>query len=303
VSSAALLFVLAQVAGAASGRVVVESATTCPTAAEVEERLRVLLPPLAEGAAPERARLAVEDGALHVRLLSADGAPIAERTVTVTASCADRANVVAVVIAAWDVQQRAEHVDDPSLPHARPAPPSPPTVVAVAAPPPASSRPRLELAFAPGLAFADGVASPSGTLTASLWGRRFGGRFGVFGLLPHSDGIADGSARWTRFGATFELAARATGRLGRLDGHAGIVSGAVVASGAGFALNERTGSFSPGALAGADWSYLFGHMFAGVGASLSLYPTQRLVFSADSPVARTLPHLQPVVDLAVGVLF
>jgi hypothetical protein len=302
VTSAALVILLAQVAGAASGRVVVESATTCPTAAEVEDRLRVLLPPLAGGAAAERATLAAEDGALRVRLTGADGATLAERTVTVTASCADRANVVAVVIAAWDLQQRAERVDDPTFPRA-PAPPAPPAVVVASPPPPRTPGPRLELAFAPGLALADGIASPSGTLTASLWGRRFGGRFGVFGLLPHSDGIADGSARWTRFGATFEVAARAAGRLGRLDGHAGIVTGAVIASGAGFALDETTGSLSPGALVGADWSYLFGHVFAGAGASLSLYPTQRLVFSADSPVSRTLPHLQPTVDLVVGVLF
>ena len=236
-----------------------------------------------------------------MRLRAADGATLAERTVSVTASCADRASVVAVVIAAWDVQQRAEHVDDPSLPHvARPAPPN---VVAAAAPPPGSRAPRLELALAPGLAFAEGAATPSGRLTASLWGRRFGGRFGVFGLLPRSDDLANGTARWTRIGATFEVAVRATHRLGRLDGHAGVVSGAVIASGQSFEINQTTGSFSPGAIAGADWSYLFGHVFAGVGASLSLYPTQRLVFSADSPVARTLPRLQPAVDLAMGVLF
>jgi hypothetical protein len=176
-------------------------------------------------------------------------------------------------------------------------------VVAAAAPPPPARGPRFELAFTPGLAFVDGVATPSGALAVGLWGRRFGARVGVFGLLPHSDGLAGGDARWTRVGATYEGGVRATGRLGRLDGHAGIVTGAVIASGQGFDINEQTGSFSPGAIAGADWSYVLGRVFAGLGASLSLYPTQRLVFSADAPVTRTLPHLQPVIDLTAGVVF
>ncbi|HVU50432.1 MAG TPA: hypothetical protein VHL80_07080, partial [Polyangia bacterium] len=155
----------------------------------------------------------------------------------------------------------------------------------------------------PGLAFAGGAATPSGALSASLWGRHLGARFGAFGLLPRSDDLGAGGARWTRLGATFEVALRAAGRLGRLDGHAGVVTGAVVASGRGFAIDEQTGSFSPGAIAGADWSYVFGRLFAGVGASLSVYPTQRLVFSGDAPVTRALPHLQPAVDLAAGAVF
>jgi len=40
---------------ASTGAVIVESATTCPSAAEVDARLRVLLPQAQEGAAPKRA--------------------------------------------------------------------------------------------------------------------------------------------------------------------------------------------------------------------------------------------------------
>jgi len=318
VSSLALLVVLLHAAGApatapraadataaAPGRVVVESATTCPTAAEVEERLRVLLPPLGDGAAPERATLSAEAGALRVRLAAADGAPIAERTVTVAASCADRANVVAVVIAAWDVQQRAERVDDPSLPHAPRAapPPSPPAVVAAAPSPPRAAGPRLEVALGPAVTFVDGGVAPTGALTAALWGRRLGGRLGAFGLLPRGEALGAGEARWTRVGATLEAGLRATGRFGRLDGHAGLVLGAVVASGQGFDLDHQTGGLSPGALAGADWSYVFGRLFAGAGASLSAWTEQHLVFQSSPVAARGLPRLQPAVGVHVGAIF
>src|SRR6185436_7776195 len=102
---------------ASTGSVIIESATTCPSAAEVEARLRVLLPPAPEGAAPKRATLVAEDGALHVHFGAADGTALGDRTVAVEASCADRANVVAVVIAAWEAQRRSEEVQAPLLPH------------------------------------------------------------------------------------------------------------------------------------------------------------------------------------------
>jgi hypothetical protein len=299
--------VLLAQAGAVAGpsRVVVESATDCPTAAEVEQRLRVLLPPL-EGAEPARATLAAEAGALRVRLRGADGATLAERTLTVAASCADRANVVAVVIAAWDVEQRAERVEDPTLPRPprppRAAPPSAPPTVVAAPPPPPAGGPRLELALAPGATLASGVA-PSAALTAGLWGRHLGARLGIFGLLPRTEGLGAGLARWTRVGATLEAAARASGRLGRLDGHAGLVAAAVVAHGSGFDVDRDTSGFSPGACVGVDWSYLFGRAFSGAGASLSAFPEQRLVFSSPAPATRELPRLEPAVDVVLGVIF
>jgi hypothetical protein len=299
-----LLAALADASAPAAGRVVVESATTCPTAAEVEERLRVILPPSTDGEPPEHASLAAQESALRVRLRAADGTTIAERTLTVAASCADRANVVAVVIAAWDVQQRAERVEDPSLPRPpRPAPPAPPTVVVATPAPPPPPVVRFELALAPGATVVDGALAPSGTLSAALWGRRLGGRLAFFGLLPRTEPLGNGEARWTRAGVAVEAAARASGRLGRLDGHAGLVAAALVASGRSFDVNHDASGLSPGAIAGASWSYVVGRLFVGAGASVSLFPSQRLVFQADPPLARTLPRLQPAGELLVGAIF
>jgi hypothetical protein len=301
----ALLALLAP-AGVDSGgpaRVVVESDTSCPTAAEVEARLGLLLPPRAPGAAPERALLTEDDRSLRVRLRAANGAQVAERDVTVTASCADRANVVAVIIAAWELQQRTERVADPSLPPTARVEPSPaPTTVVAATAPRGPGGPRLELALAPGVTYAGGL-EPSATLAAGVWGRRLGARLGLFGLLPRTDPLAAGQVRWTRVGATIEGALRARGRPGRLDAHAGLVLAAVVARGSGFDVDQGASGLSPGGVVGADWSFLFGRAFVGAGASLSAFPAQRLVFQGSAPVARALPRLEPSVALAVGAVF
>jgi hypothetical protein len=303
------LALLAFAAQVATDRVVVESATSCPTAADVEARLQVLLPPLPEGAHPERATLIADDGALRLHLSAADGTPLGERAVTVEASCADRANVVAVVIAAWELQRRAEHVEDPSLPHPPHRAPPPrasaaATVMAAPPPAPAPAGPRLEITFGPAVTFVDGGVAPTGTLGVGLWGRRVGARLELFGLLPRTGALGDGRARWTRVGAAFELGVRVRGRLGRLDAHAGLVAGVVVAQGQGFDLDHTTGGFSPGALAGLDWSTLLGdRFFVGAGARLSAWTAQRLVSDATTPVTRGLPRLQPALDVNVGVVF
>jgi len=79
--------------------------------------------------------------------------------------------------------------------------------------------------------------------------------------------------------------------------------GAVVAAGSGFDLDHTTGGFSPGAVAGVDWSHLVGRFFVGAGASLSAWTSQRLVSSAEATATRALPRWQPSVDVAVGAVF
>jgi hypothetical protein len=304
-----LLALLAQMG--VVGGVSVESASACPTGAEVEARLRALLPPLAEGAHAKRATLSADDGALRVHLSADDGTPLGDRTVTVEASCADRANVVAVVIAAWEMQQRTESMQAPALSRAPTSPPpgAAPTVVAAPPPPPPSppARARLEVAAGPALAWLDGAPSAAGRLAATLWGRRFGVRVELFGLWPRTDVLAEGRARWTRVGATGELGLRGSGRAGRVDVHAGAVVGALFAGGQGFELDQTASGLAPGVVGGLDWSYVFGgalgHTFVGAGANVTGWMAQRLVSSAATPATRALPRVQPSVDLHAGVVF
>jgi hypothetical protein len=293
VTELALILLLAQ-AGAA--RVTVQSDTTCPTAVEVQSRLQALLPPLAEGAAPAQAAIAAEDGSLRVRLRGADGAALAERTLTLEASCADRANVVAVVIAAWEAQERAEHMQEPSLPR---TPTPAPAVVASPSPPPA---PRLsvELWAGPAITLLPAGPRAGGTLAASVWGRRLGARLALQGTWPLEQDLLDGRARWTRSAATLEVGVRAAGRAGRLDFHAGALAGMLVAHGEGFEVDHTTTGFSPGLVAGADWSYAVGRLLLGAGVNATGWTTQRLVSAAAT---YALPRLQVAADVHAGVVF
>jgi hypothetical protein len=283
------------------GRVTVESNTTCPAAAEVEARLAALLPPLADGAAPERAAIAVDGDAVRVRLVGADGAALGERTLTLSAACADRANVVAVVIAAWEAQRGREDVQAPAF--ARP-PTTAPTVV-VAAPSPSPPPPALafELAAGPALTFVDGGVSPAGALALSAWGRHLGARLGLLGFWPLTDGLGAGRARWSRVGASLELGGRARTRAGRLDVHGGPVAAVLLAAGTGFDVDQTTSGLSPGLTAGADWSYALGRAFVGVGGNVVGWTAQRLVSSSATPDVRPLPRAQASLDAHVGVAF
>lgn len=293
----ALLVLVAQAGAVGAPRVAVQSDTTCPTAAEVDTRLRALLPPLPEGEAPERAEIVATEGALRVRLRAPDGGALGERTLTLEASCADRANVVAVVIAAWEAQARAEAVQAPLLPRQAP---SPPTVAAPPPPPPPSRTFVVELWAGPAVTLLPGGPRPGGALVAGLWGRRLGARLALHGMWPAADALPDGQARWTRSDATLELGIRARGRAGRLDAHVGLVAGMLVAEGQGFEIDHTTRGFSPGLAAGLDWSYALGRFLLGADAGASGWTAQRLV-SAGGTYA--LPRLQVAAGVHVGVAF
>jgi hypothetical protein len=296
VTELALLLLVAQI-GAGAARVTVQSDTTCPTAPEVDARLRALLPPLPEGEAPERAEIAAEAGALRVRLRGPDGAALGDRTLTLEASCADRANVVAVVIAAWEAQERAEAMQAPLLPRQAAAPPT------VAVPPPPPPAPRafvVELWAGPAVTVLPGGLRPGGSLVAGLWGRRLGTRLALHGMWPAADALPDGQARWTRSDVRLEVGARARGRAGRLDVHAGFAAGVLVAEGQGFEVDHTTRGFSPGLAAGLDWSYAFGRFLLGAEVGASGWTAQRLV-SAGGTYA--LPRLQVAAGLHAGVAF
>jgi hypothetical protein len=300
VTEPALLLLLAVAAGGAAPPVIVESATICPTAAEVDARLRVLLPPAGQ-APPKRARVAAEAGALHVHLDAADGTALGDRLVPIEASCADRASVVAVVIAAWDAQQRAEVIQAPALPR-----PASPIDVVAAAPALAPPRLALEATAGPALTLTSDGLSPAAAAALSLWGRRVGARLGLSGFLPRTQDVGAGSARWSRAGLSLELGLRLRGRAGRLDAHGGVVAGLVTARGAGFDVDHTRTSLSPGLTAGVDASRAFGPLVLGLGVTGAAFAEQALVDAsseAAAPVSRALPRLQLTFDLHAGIAF
>jgi hypothetical protein len=296
------LLILALAAPLSAPRVVVESNSACPAAPDVETRLAALLPPLEAGAVPERAAIVAEGEALRIHLVGGDGAAVGDRTLTVAASCADRANVVAVVIAAWEAERAAQQVQAPSL--APPPAPSPAAVVATPAPAVVATPPLVvELSLGPSVTFLAGGAAPSGALAVAVWGRRLGARATLFGLWPRTDAVGPGQARWSRAGASFEAAVRARGRAGRFDAHAGLVAAVLVAAGTGFDSDATTAGLSPGLAAGVDWSYAFGRVFVGVGAGAVGWTDQRLLWTTAAEETKPFPRVQVSGDGHVGVVF
>jgi hypothetical protein len=298
VTDVALLVLLAGVDGAARP-VIVESATTCPTGAEVEARLRVLLPPATDDAPARHARLVAEDGSLRVQFGAADGAVLGDRTVAVEASCADRANVVAVVIAAWEAQQRAEEVQAPSLPRR-----APPTVIATPSPPPAPAPSvAVELVVGPSVTLAGGGLSPAAAVALSLWGPHVGARLALSGFAPRTEPLGAGSVRWTRATASLELGARLRGRAGRLDAHAGAVAAVVAAQGTGFDVDHQVTQLAPGIGLGVDASRTFGHFLVGVGTFAAAFNALSVVDTTADKISHPLPRLQVSLDLHAGMAF
>ncbi|HET6281514.1 MAG TPA: hypothetical protein VFH73_11115 [Polyangia bacterium] len=284
-------------------RVAVDSATSCPTAAEVETRLEALLPSVPEGAPREHATITVADGALRVHLTGADGAAIGVRTLTLDVSCADRANVVAVVIAAWEAQQRNELLPAPAFPRAAPAV----TTAASQPAPPRAPTPESpwtgEITAGPAMIYASGNFAPTAVAAATVWRRRLGGRLALMGVWPRDQSLGPGQAQWTRAGATAELAYRIPGRAGRLDLHGGVVAGAVIARGQGFDSDHTTSGFSPGLAGGVDWSWSLGRVVLGLGAGLWGWTDQRLVSFSTNPATRSLPRLELSLGASVGLAF
>lgn len=302
----ALLVLLAQTAGGAAPPgiqpVSVDSATTCPSADEVEARLRLLLPP-ASGA-PKRAHVTAEDGALHVHLDSADGAALGDRTVAVeAASCADRASVVAVVIAAWDAQHRAEDVQAPALPRPAGRPATPTTIIAT--PLPARAPLSLEVSAGPALTLTSDGLAPAASASLAVWRSRVGARLGLTGFLPRTRDVGSGNASWSRSGASLELGLRLGGPRARLDAHAGLVAGLLTARGSGFDVDHAATRLVPGLIAGLDASRAVGPLILGLGVTGSAFNQQVLIdaSSTAAPVARALPRLQLTFDLHVGWTF
>lgn len=262
------------------GLVAVEGATTCPSPAEVGERLRALLPD-GGGAAPDRAALSDEEGALRVELIDAAGATVAARRLgrACTIGCGDLAAAAAATIAAWEAELRPSALPAPSLTTA-PLPPLP-----------------GEVSFGVALAASDG-SSPAfgGTVAGALAGRRWRGFAIVLHAVATSErdvALGPGHASFVRphlgLGGRFRIALR---RL-RIDLHG---PAPLVAF-----LWVRGSSYDPSlAAGGADVGVGFGvRLSAGVGAvalfvgfSGALWLPQRaeiLVGSAHTQELAALP--------------
>jgi hypothetical protein len=247
---------------AASAAIDVRTQGQCPSAAEVMQRLRPILPQPSAGSPPAPDVAAVEeraDGTLSISLSLSSGGLVGQRSLPRAPSCADQADAVAVTLAVWEA---ALHPDitlaldrlplDASRaaapPPSRPPQPAPPAAVATQAAPASpreSGRFRLGVGFGVGQALGgrssfvpeaqiDGAWSLA--LPSDGWRLRLSAR----ATGEHVMDVATGEAHWQRLSlaAAIDRVSAIAGTSWKIMLGAGPVAGALRLRGSGFAVDR-----------------------------------------------------------------
>jgi len=285
----ALAFLVTSGAAIAAPAVFVEGDSLCPTPAEVAVLVTPLLADSSPATTPARARIDRAGSELRVRLTDEKGAPVAERQLLPTASCAETAELVAVMIATWLGQLRPEQL--PTL--ALPSPPAAP-------PPPIGTRAVGELGAGVGMTLAEGSAAPGARALVSLSARTRG--WGILaqasGTTGHDVTIGAYTATWQRWHITLGPSYRVPIGRWRLSASAGLSAGWISAEGNTFPQNFSTTRFSPGAAGLIQLARPFGGWspWLAIGAAAAFH--DRPLTVSESTDQRALRPLE--LDISVG---
>src|SRR5215212_5292073 len=207
--------VLGPIAHLIVAAVSVHGATTCPTPAAVDARLRPLLPSSSAASGNDDVRLEREGPALHIALYSADGRLAARRTIEGPHSCEALAEAAAVIVAAWktDVGARPLLAADAATPAADLQ------VALTPALPGRSPAAAWGLSAGGGVSMAGASPAPAAALTvvhapvpASAWA----GRLGAIYQGARESSLAVGKLRWQRW--MLELGPQVQGGAGLWGG-------------------------------------------------------------------------------------
>jgi len=236
-------------AGAALGApITVEGSSACPSPAQVDVRLRALVPPSDDGHAAVVARVDPSDGGVVVSLRDAAGNRIGERTLPRKPSCDAMAAGAAIMIAAWHRDVEAKVEDKPPA-----APPAmSPTQAQTVAPPPRSDG---QLAVDAGVGLGGGwsgswAPGAFGSLALTPWGRGVGLTALFAWEARRNQPLSEGSTMWTRASAALGVHYRAHVADIPVDIRAAAGLARFDMTGAGFAENRHQVGLSPGFLGG-----------------------------------------------------
>jgi hypothetical protein len=279
---------------------------TCPTPAEVRERLAAMADSsegkTSDELAPHRAYLSGTNQSVHVELLATDGNLLAERSLDRTGACSDVAEAIAVVLATWEAKFNP-NLATPTAPLSAPPAPAPERVVATKAEPP-PSRP---MPFDAGLALLGSVVGGEPVFGARIEGSIFPGGtpLGLHAALSatstHTQSIATptGDAQWMRaalsVGPSYRLGHAAPG----LDVHASAVLALLHVQGSALPKTSSDTSLQLGLAAGLRGLWAWNNAAGWVGTDVFVYPgDDRLTIGNYGDVGR-LPRLE--VQIAVGI--
>ena len=287
----------------------VQGAGSCPSPAEVEEKLAPLLPVGFASGSTDRAAVAEEaDGTLSVSLARADGKIIARRRLPRAATCGEQAQTVAVALAVWEAQihpeislrlDRLAAAPTPSSTASPPAADGDLVIQRAGGNPP--SRPLdLGVGAAAMGAWQPGSIAPGARLDAVLGTARgaWRARLSVVGLGTHSESLPPGEARWWRL--YFALGADYAFPLGRrwdlALGAAGVLGVATV-EGAGYTTDRTTRTTDLGVESMLRVDLRLGGVRPWLGLALVTWLRQQTVDVTGRAASLVLPRAEPMIAL------
>src|SRR6185436_14838233 len=300
--SAAVLLTLA-----AAG-VRVEGGTACPAPADVQTRLRALLPgaEAPTSADADVARIVDSQGAVRITLLAPDGTTLGERSLAGGFPCPDLAAAAALVVATWETDVHPEFAARLEVAPPAPVPPPAPTVVRAAPPAPApQSAWTLGAGVFATLAPSGGEASPAGGATLEGgWlgaGARWGARLALAATTSRTLALPSGDVDWRRATASAGVLWRltATGRSAAVDLRADAVFAWISMVGNGFANNYEPAAFDAGAGLAGRLSLGRGPLRPWLELGGVAWPRGQVVFERPSGASAELPRWEA--GLALGV--
>lgn len=273
----------------------VESAT-CPSGLEIEQALATMLPSVSGAIRPDVASVLRLNNRMHVELLSPDETVIAERWLDSSDSCAELAELIAVVIASWESDVHPEFMH----PHAEPSPVAAPEAPQPPAPSPAAF---YEVAAGGSLSWA-GSPALAGILTMGWIPLGEGPGLHVSALVESTHTLDMGvgkTANWQRFMGSAELDWRLPSGSWALDIHGGLALGGLAASGTGFPQNHSDYSFSPGGAAGARIAKC-ATQYVSIWLDLAVYywPRQQILYGDPGALQHEIPHYQGLASIGLA---
>jgi hypothetical protein len=279
----------------------IQGTLTCPTPGEVSHQLARLVPEGKPSERASRAYLSAGDGFVNIELLDHQGGLMSERRLDRSGSCAELAEAVAVILAAWQAQL------SPTVSPTAMEPSAPTSVLA--APFPAQTKPAV--LFDAGIAalssIVDGQAAWGAKLEGSLTPFPHGLGFHVAASLSsrHTRSVealpsTTAEARWLRPALAAGPNLRLQGNRLALDIHGNAVLALLHINGSGLGKSTSDTTVQVGMAAGLRglWTWTGGAVW--VGADLFGYPGQDNLTIGDERKGR-LPHLEIQASLGIAM--
>ncbi len=261
-----------------------------------------MLAPVPDARERDVARVEWRGDQLRMELVDARANVIAERWLDAHGSCAELAELVAVVIASWESDVHPEyarpHTEQQPLP--RVPPPPPPTKREARRS--RARRSAYDVALGTSVSLA-GTAAPAGMLALTWIPRGLGLGPRLFGVVeaPRRLDLGVGWARWGRWMGGAELDLRLPAGANPIDLHGGIVLGWLTVQGYGFTTSLSGHAFSPAVAAGGRYSWWISRSLAVWLDVSGLYWTRnQIVFGEPLGHERRIPELEGLVTFGLA---